>query len=340
MSSELTIKQDQEDWTQRQIAALKQLGVSNNVTKADLDIFLAQSKRTGLDPFSKQIYMIGRRQKIGNTDQYEIKQTIQVGIDGLRAIAHRVAQQCHEVFSMSDTLWADNSGAWHDVWLAPTPPAAAKVSVKRGGGVFSAVALFKEYVPIYKGKPSGMWASKPALMIAKCAEALALRKAFPTDMSGIYTDDEMENVKDYSETVEPAQNKTVEPTKTVKPKQNVEIIEAEVVNETQAQPISQAARQPYAPPQQSKSPFTPLATREQYERIMELLHSAGFLSRMLADDWLKKHVLPTPTSVMTYADAQAILDNPQTIMQQARQWLREQSTKRTQEASQQQVKEQ
>ena len=322
MSSELTIKQDQEDWTQRQIAALKQLGVSNNVTKADLDIFLAQSKRTGLDPFSKQIYMIGRRQKIGNTDQYEIKQTIQVGIDGLRAIAHRVAQQCHEVFSMSDTLWADNSGAWHDVWLAPTPPAAAKVSVKRGGGVFSAVALFKEYVPIYKGKPSGMWASKPALMIAKCAEALALRKAFPTDMSGIYTDDEMDNVKDYSETVEPTGIKTVEPTKNVKPKQNVEIIEAEVVNETQPNPAPQR-----------------LATREQYERIMELLHSAGFLSRMLADDYLKKNLLPTPTSVMTYADAEAILDNPQTIMQQAREWIREQSAKRAQEAAQQ-VKEQ
>lgn len=323
MSSELTIKQDQEDWTQRQIAALKQLGVSKNVTQADLDIFLAQSKRTGLDPFSKQIYMIGRRQKIGNTDQYEIKQTIQVGIDGLRAIAHRVAQQCHEVFSMSDTLWADNSGAWHDVWLAPTPPAAAKVSVKRGGGVFSAVALFKEYVPIYKGKPSGMWASKPALMIAKCAEALALRKAFPTDMSGIYTDDEMENVKDYSEPVEPTGTKTVEPTRNVKPKQNVEIIEAEVVNETQPSP---------APSR--------LATREQYDGILKLLHDAGFLSRVLAADWIKKHVLSTPTSVMTYADAQAILDNPQTIMQQARQWLREQSTKRTQEASQQQVKEQ
>lgn len=330
MSSELTIKQDQEDWTQRQIAALKQLGVSNNVTKADLDIFLAQSKRTGLDPFSKQIYMIGRRQKIGNTDQYEIKQTIQVGIDGLRAIAHRVAQQCHEVFSMSDTLWADNSGAWHDVWLAPTPPAAAKVSVKRGGGVFSAVALFKEYVPIYKGKPSGMWASKPALMIAKCAEALALRKAFPTDMSGIYTDDEMSNVKDYSEAVEPTGNKTVEP------KQNAETVEAEIVDEAKPQQGNMSARQPYQQGQQSKSPFTPLAKGEQYERIMELLHSAGFLSRVLAADWIKKHLLPTPTSVMTYADAQAILDNPQALMSQARQWLREQSTKRTQEAAQQQ----
>lgn len=317
MSSELTIKQDQEAWTQRQIAALKQLGVSNNVTEADLDIFLAQSKRTGLDPFSKQIYMIGRRQKIGNTDQYEIKQTIQVGIDGLRAIAHRVAQQCHEVFSMSDTLWADNSGAWHDVWLAPTPPAAAKVSVKRGGGVFSAVALFKEYAPIYKGKLSGMWASKPALMIAKCAEALALRKAFPTDMSGIYTDDEMDNVKDYSETVEPTGNKTVDSAKTVKPKQNVEIIEAEVVNEPQS------------------NPATPrLATREQKDKILKLLHDAGILSRMLATHFMQEQILPTPTAAMTYTDAEAILANPQTLMHQAHEWVREQSTSRTQGSTQ------
>lgn len=323
MSGELTIKQDQEDWTQRQIAALKQLGVSNNVTKADLDIFLAQSKRTGLDPFSNQIYMIGRKQKNKNTGQFEIKQTIQVSIDGLRLIAHRVAQQCHEVFSMSDTLWADNSGAWHDVWLAPTPPAAAKVSVKRGGGVFSAVALFKEYAPIYDGKLNGMWKSKPALMIAKCAEALALRKAFPTDLSGIYTDDEMENAKDYSEPVEPTQNKTVDSTKTVGPKQNIEIIEAEVVNEPQSQP-----------------PLSRLATTEQRDEIKKILQTAGIVTKELIKLFIHERVLPASEPRMTYALAEAILNNPQTLIRQAHEWIREQSTSRTQEAAQQQVKEQ
>lgn len=315
MSSELTIKPDQTNWTQKQVAALKTLGVSKNVTQADLAIFFAQSERVGLDPFSKQIYMIGRRQKIGNTDQYEIKQTIQVSIDGLRVIAHRVAQQCHEVFSMSDTLWADKTGTWHDVWLSPEPPSAAKVSVKRGGGVFSAVAIFKEYVPIYKGKPSGMWATKPALMIAKCAEALALRKAFPSDMSGIYTDDEMENAEDVPETVETAKSSS----QTVSPTESPNVVEAEIVEEKQEQP------QP-----------VPHSTQEQRDQIYAMLEDAGILNKTVASDYIKKHLVKDPKKLLSAEEAEAIIANRETVISDARAWVRAQSTKRTQEASQQQ----
>lgn len=303
MSSELTITQDQTDWTQQQVAALKQLGVSNDVTQADLAIFLTQSKRTGLDPFSRQIYMIGRKQKTPNG--YETKQTIQVGIDGLRAIAHRVAQQCHEVFSMSDTLWADNSGTWHDVWLAPMPPAAAKVSVKRGGGVFSAVAIFKEYAPVYNGKLSGMWSTKPALMIAKCAEALALRKAFPSDMSGIYTDDEMSRAEDVSA-----------PT----------VVEASA--QQQAETTSRNRPQ--------------LSTQEQREQILEMLAEAGIHDRLKAINYLKHTAHMPPTK----EEADLLIANRETVIRKASAWVREQSTKRTQQqaeqeqAEQQQVKEQ
>ncbi|MFU0537459.1 phage recombination protein Bet [Gardnerella greenwoodii] len=297
MSSELTITQDQTDWTQQQVAALKQLGVSNDVTQADLAIFLTQSKRTGLDPFSRQIYMIGRKQKTANG--YETKQTIQVGIDGLRAIAHRVAQQCHEVFSMSDTLWADNSGVWHDVWLSAEPPAAAKVSVKRGGGVFSAVAIFKEYAPVYNGKLSGMWATKPALMIAKCAEALALRKAFPSDMSGIYTDDEMSRAEDVS---------------------------APTVVETSAQ--QQAETTSHSKPL--------LSTQEQREQILEMLAEAGIHDRLKAINYLKHTAHMPPTK----EEADLLIANRETVIRKASAWVREQSTKRTQQQAEQEQAEQ
>lgn len=291
MSSELTITQDQTDWTSQQVAALKTLGVSNDVTQADLAIFLTQSKRTGLDPFSRQIYMIGRKQKTPNG--YETKQTIQVGIDGLRAIAHRVAQQCHEVFSMSDTLWADNSGVWHDVWLSPEPPAAAKVSVKRGGGVFSAVAIFKEYAPIYNGKLSGMWATKPALMIAKCAEALALRKAFPSDMSGIYTEDEMEKAEDIS---------------------------TPTVVETSTQQQAEATSR-------SKSL---LSTKEQREQILEMLAEAGLSDQVEAINYLKRSALHIPP---TREEAEILIENRETVIKRASAYVRSQRTKRAQETT-------
>lgn len=297
MSSELTITQDQTDWTAQQVAALKTLGVSNDVTQADLAIFLTQSKRTGLDPFSHQIYMIGRKQKTANG--YETKQTIQVGIDGLRAIAHRVAQQCHEVFSMSDTLWADKNGVWHDVWLSPEPPAAAKVSVKRGGGVFSAVAIFKEYAPVYNGKLSGMWATKPALMIAKCAEALALRKAFPSDMSGIYTDDEMSRAEDVS---------------------------APTVVEKSAQQQNEATNH--------SKPL--LSTQEQREQILEMLAEAGIHDRLKAINYLKHTVHMPPTK----EEVDLLIANRETVIRKASAWVREQSTKRTQQQAEQQQAEQ
>ena len=91
-------------------------------------------------------------------------------------------------------MWCDESGRWVDVWLKPTPPAAAKVGVYRTGfrEPCYGIALFSEYAA--KTKSGGLtkfWATMPALMIAKVAEALALRKAFPQELSGLYTTEEM-----------------------------------------------------------------------------------------------------------------------------------------------------
>ncbi len=183
--SDLSIEPDQLNWTEKQKAALQQLGVKD-ASNADLAVFFHQAKRTGLDPFAKQIYMIGRWSKEGT------KQTIQTGIDGYRLIARRAADKAHETLAYADTLWCGEDGAWRDVWLPKTPPAAAKAVVLRNGHPFSAVALWSEFVQTNRdGTPNAMWARMGANQLAKCAEALALRKAFPQDLSGIYTEDEM-----------------------------------------------------------------------------------------------------------------------------------------------------
>lgn len=184
----LAVRPDQTTWTPEQAAVLRQSGIKDQVTAAELSGFLHLCQRTGLDPFSRQIYLIGRWSKKDGRDVY----TPQTGIDGYRVIAQRVTAQTGGSYGYEDTVWCDPSGRWRDVWLADEPPAAAKVTVIRNGQRFSAVATFREYVQTFPdGNPKGLWAKMPAGQIAKCAEALALRKAFPHDLAGVYTAEEM-----------------------------------------------------------------------------------------------------------------------------------------------------
>jgi phage recombination protein Bet len=181
----LSINDGQTEFTPGQVATLRQLGV-DNATREDLAVFFHVVRRTGLDPFARQIYMVGRWSKQGT------KFTIQTGIDGYRLIARRAVDRTRETLGYEDTVWCGEDGQWREVWLSKEPPAAAKVTVLRNGERYPAVALFTEYAQTTKdGGLTQMWREKGALMIAKCAEALALRKAFPQDLSGIYTAEEM-----------------------------------------------------------------------------------------------------------------------------------------------------
>jgi len=177
--TQLAITSEQKYWSDAQLSALKQLGLSN-AGNGDLAFFFHQAQRTGLDPFARQIYMIERGGRYG----------IQTSIDGLRIVAQRSGQYAGQ----TTPYWCGEDGVWKDVWLGKAPPLAAKIGVYRAG--FSeptwAVARLDSYCPVGRdGKPMGLWNKMPDVMLAKCAEALALRKAFPNDMSGLYTDDEM-----------------------------------------------------------------------------------------------------------------------------------------------------
>lgn len=182
-TSTLAVRSDQPFWNQQQLAALAQIGVQN-APPADLAVFLNFAQRTGLDPFARQIYMIGRNSQGGK------KWTIQASIDGLRIVAERSGDYAGQV----GPEYCGPDGQWRDTWVAAEPPVAARVGVLRNGfqAPLYAVAYFDEYVQTDRdGRPTSMWATKPRLMIAKCAEALALRKAFPNDLAGLYTADEM-----------------------------------------------------------------------------------------------------------------------------------------------------
>jgi phage recombination protein Bet len=194
----IAIRDDQITFDDLQTRALAHLGVET-ANKADLAVFFHTCKRTGLDPFARQIYMIKR----------DGRQVMQTGIGGLQLIAQRTAERTHGTLGYEDTLWCGQDGQWRDVWLEQEPPAAAKVVVLRDGQRFPYVALFREYVQTYRDKQTGeqrptkTWTEKAALMLAKCAEAGALRKAFPQDLSGIYSTDEIGHSETPKETVRP-----------------------------------------------------------------------------------------------------------------------------------------
>jgi phage recombination protein Bet len=156
----------------------------------ELRLFLYQCKRTRLDPLSRQAYWARQ---------------FQVTVDGERLIAERTGK--YE--GQTKPEWCGKDGKWRDVWLHDEPPAGARVGVHRTNfrEPCYATALYREYV-----QNTPIWKKGPALMLAKCAESLALRKAFPNELSGVYSHEEMGNVplEEMKEAVEAYENNVKE----------------------------------------------------------------------------------------------------------------------------------
>lgn len=160
-------------FTNEQVDLIRRTLMPRGFGNTELELFLHQARRTGLDPLTRQIYALDVKGKF----------SVQVSIDGFRLIAERSGKYAGQL----GPFWCGEDGQWQDVWVKGNP-AAAKVAVLRSDfkEPLWATARFSSYAGGY------MWQKMPDLMIAKVAEALALRRAFPQELSGLYTSDEMQ----------------------------------------------------------------------------------------------------------------------------------------------------
>lgn len=152
---------------------------------------------------------------------------------------------------------------------------------------------------------------QPATMLKKRAITDCARDACSEVLCGIaYCEEEMSDFDDVKATVEEHEETTKSPN----------VVEAEIVEEKPEQ-----------------HPTVLLATQEQREQILAMLAEAGIRDRMVQMSYLKQSTLHMPP---TYEEAEFLIANRETVIKKAREHVRAQSTKRTQQQTEQAEKEQ
>lgn len=187
-------RQEVVQWNQANLTLLKKTLVPSDITDTEFALFVEVCKRRNLDPFARQIYAVKRGGKL----------VIQTSIDGYRLIAERSGKY----LGQSAPEWCGKEGQWKDVWTGPGNPFACRIGVFKAGHAVPTIAI--GYWDTY-ASVGPFWSKSGPSQLAKCSEALALRKAFPEDLSGIYTAEEMEQADNTNVINVPIEAEEVQP---------------------------------------------------------------------------------------------------------------------------------
>lgn len=174
------------DFDKEQLAVIESQFFPSGASKAEQAYCFSVARELCLNPITKEIFFVNRRQKIG--DKWFNKVEPMVGRDGFLSIAHRTSQFAgietsagiREVPQLEDGQWKLKYQlvAECSVWRKDSPKP------------FTVQVAYNEYCQkTAEGNPTKFWAEKPETMLKKVAESQALRKAF--NIHGVYSLEEL-----------------------------------------------------------------------------------------------------------------------------------------------------
>ncbi len=154
---------------------------ANGASAGEFAVLMEIAKARRLNPLLRQIHFVSRPDRDKGRDVW----SAQVSIDGLRSVADRTG------------MYDGQDEAEHE-YDKEGLLTLSRVKVYRKGvsRPFVGVARWSEYVQTKRdGSPTRFWNTMAHTMLDKCAEALAMRKAFPEDTAGLYVPEEMQQME-------------------------------------------------------------------------------------------------------------------------------------------------
>jgi phage recombination protein Bet len=192
----LSIRESKQMFSAEQRRMIRQT-YAYGASEGEFSVLMGIAEARNLNPLLRQVFFVKRWDSVKREEVW----SVQVSIDGLRSIAQRTGE-----YDGQDAItfqYEDKDGR---LWPAKVPGSkiySAEARIYRRGcaHAFPATAFWSEYAQVKKdGSLTAFWATKPHIMLGKCAEALALRKAFPEDLAGLYSEEEMPDIKPEAKT--------------------------------------------------------------------------------------------------------------------------------------------